>query len=149
MGSSNPYRAPLMPTISLPEITITAKKVVRARGEYLGFRLRGAVNTKISSQLKEALLAYTGPEIGINSLRRNWNHKSKHYVGRAVDLEFSHELIVWLTSSEGSIWREKFGVIFYIEGKPGSRKVIPYYAEYPQYVLENPYATGDHIHIEI
>jgi hypothetical protein len=106
MGSSTPYRAPIeyLPTLKLAEITITAKRVKKTyRKEFMGFKLRGGrFNFNISEKLESALLDYSGPVVGINSLRRHWSKKSKHYVGRAVDMEFSHELIEWLVSEDGS-----------------------------------------------
>lgn len=92
-------------TYELPEVTIIAKKIkkkVYRINEYLGFKLRGLVNTKISERLKLALADYSGPKVGINSLRRFWSKSSDHYTGNAVDFEFKHELIEWLVSEEGT-----------------------------------------------
>ncbi|MCB0370626.1 MAG: hypothetical protein KDD45_14675 [Bdellovibrionales bacterium] len=107
MGSATPYFE--KPSVDawkmLPEVVITAKKIKRKHHycttEFLGFKIRGRVNTKISSQLMQALEDYSGPSIGINSLRRFWRKRSKHYTGNAVDLEFKHELIEWLVSEQG------------------------------------------------
>lgn len=107
MGSSTPYRAPIeyVPLLNLPEVTISAKKIRKTyRKEFMGFKLRGSkFNFNISEKLEAALADYSGPAVGINSLRRHWSRKSKHYVGRAVDMEFSYELIDWLVGKEGTI----------------------------------------------
>lgn len=41
--------------------------------------------------------------------------------------------------------------MFYIEGRPGSRKVAKYLdnAATREYVFFNPKATGDHIHVAV
>lgn len=92
---------------------------------------------------------YKGPTVKVNSLRRNWNHSSEHYHGRAIDLELSHDLITYLTSTEGKRWLDTHQLMFYIEGRPGSKRVKAYEKEETaQYVFFNPRATGDHIHIQ-
>lgn len=130
---------------------MTKPKHHKCLTEYLGFKLRGKVNTKISDELKLALESFNGPKVGINSLRRYWNRNSEHYHGNAVDLEFKQELIDWLVSEEGLAWLSQHDLIFYIEGKPSSRGVTPFERneKYREYVLRNPRATGDHIHIQI
>lgn len=70
-----------------------SKNVFRRTKEFLSFKLLGSVNTNVSDSLVEALKAYTGPTVGITSLRRHWNSKSAHNHGKAVDFEFSKELI--------------------------------------------------------
>lgn len=127
------------------------KNVFRRTREFLSFKLLGSVNTNVSDSLVEALKAYTGPTVGITSLRRHWNSKSAHNHGKAVDFEFSKELIEWLISDEGQHWLNNHSLMFYIESVPGAKCLKPYKADerYAQYVFENPQATGDHIHIGI
>lgn len=122
--------------------------------EFMGFKLEGVCNTNISNQLKLALASYSGPDVKITSLRRNWNSTSRHNHGKAVDMEFDHELIEWLVSEPGQAWLSSNSLMFYIEGRPGSKRLVPYKndAKYNKYVFENPNAkgiTGDHIHIGI
>lgn len=128
-----------------------AKKKVRGTFEFLGFKLQGKLNTNIDPTLRNALLEYTGPKIQITSLRRHWGTKSQHEHGKAVDLEFSHELIHWLVSEEGRLWRDKFGFTFYIEDRPGRKSLIPYKEDpvFSEFVFENRHATGPHIHLNI
>ena len=119
---------------------------------FYGFALWGRVNTKgVSEDLVEALQAFTGPNVKITSLRRNWNSKSQHNHGRAVDLEFNHALITWLVSEQGRSWLSEHNLMFYIEDKPGSRKLTPYKTDptTSEFVFENTRATGAHIHINI
>lgn len=108
------------------------------------------VDTSVSEQLKLALSDFNGPKVRVNSLRRHYRKASAHYHGKAVDLEFCPNLISYLLSDEGRVWREKYGITFYIEGKPGSKKVKQY-EEGPssEFVFYNPRATGDHVHLEI
>lgn len=120
-------------------------------GTFLGFLLYMPVDTNISNDLRSALAAYSGPQVKINSLRRNWNTNSDHERGRAVDLEFCPRLIEYLVSEDGQQWLASNSLSFYIEGKPGSSRVANYLADNRTrpYVFFNPLATGNHVHIEI
>jgi hypothetical protein len=136
-------------TIIIP--TKKFKVSTRTRGFFMGFKLESSCDTNVSEQLKAALTDYSGPDIMITSLKRHYNRKSKHFCGNAVDLQFRHELIEWLVSEDGQRWLSAHNMLFYIEGRPGSRKLIRYKSDkiYSKYILENPHATGDHIHINI
>ncbi len=135
------------------EVKVVVKKQTsrRVRGSFMGFKLETSCDINVSEQLTAALLDYSGPEIMITSLKRHFNRKSKHYCGNAVDMQFRHELIEWLVSEDGQRWLSDHNMLFYIEGRPGSRKLVRYKSDvvYAKYVLENPHATGDHIHINI
>jgi hypothetical protein len=87
----------------------------------------------------------------VNSVRRHSNHKSQHYHGKAIDLAWDDNVIAFLLSKEGRSWLEAHGITFYIEGKPGSKKVRRYLNDEvaSDYVFFNPSATGDHIHLNI
>lgn len=148
----------VQPNFMLPEVTISApkpksKSVFRYAKEFLGFKLLGGCNTNISTCLKEALLAYTGPNVMITSLKRNWksNPTSQHNHGKAVDLEWSPELIDFLVTEEGQAWLNNFNLMFYIEDRPGSKELSKYKMNevYSPYVYENENATGAHVHIGI
>lgn len=82
-------------------------------------------------------------------MRRSHNHKSQHYVGKAVDFEFSHSLIDYLVSESGKAWLAAHNLMFYIEGRPGSSKVAKYLKNpvTREFVFFNPNATGDHVHV--
>lgn len=141
---------------TLDQVVVTAKKVKRKTSkEFLGFKLQKGLDTSVHSKLEDALKDFkssNAPEVVISSLKRHkWNIRSKHRAGKAVDFEFSHELIVWLVSEEGTAWRTKHNVTFYIEDRPNSKVLKPYLQDnkYSQFVYENPNATGDHIHINI
>jgi len=120
-------------------------------GTFLGFALWGTKNTNIHDDLEEALISYSGPKVKITSLRRHWGTSSKHECGKAVDMEFCHDLIDWLVSEQGQSWCETHNLKFYIEAKPKAKVLQPYKSSevYAAYVFENPHATGPHIHIEI
>ena len=149
-------------TITLPEVTITAK-AIKARKistkkvfikEYLGFGIEGKIDTAVTSSIKNALSTYTGPKTSITSMKRHWGNKSAHEHGEAVDLKFDKRLIEWLVTVEGKAWLKAHSLMFYIEGRPGSKALKPYKKDlkYKSFVLENPRAvgkTGDHIHIEL
>lgn len=113
------------------------------------FKLYTPVDTMISDQLRTAITEYCGPSVKVNSMRRHGT-KSDHCKGRAIDLEFCDVLIEYLVSADGQKWLQDHNLIFYIEGRPGSRKVANYNKGiYKEFVFFNPRATGDHIHIEI
>ena len=121
-------------------------------GEFLGFALQAArIDTAITNALKSALLLYTGPGATISSLRRHHNCKSDHYSGNADDFEFCDKLIQYLVSDEGMSWLNAHSLYFFIEGKPGSRKVATYLknASTASFVFFNPSATGNHIHLGV
>lgn len=134
----------------LEEVTIKAKRHRLSSGTFLGFKLQTALNTNVSNTLRTALQEYSGPKTSITSLRR-FGTKSKHCCGKAVDFEWSHELIEFLVTPEGTAWREKYGFTFYIEDTPRSPLLTPYKKDvnYSKYVFENPKATGPHIHLNL
>jgi hypothetical protein len=84
-------------------------------------------------------------------LTRYWNNYSQHAHGKAVDFEWSTDLITYLGTAEGIEWLNTHNLMYYIEDKPGSRLLVPYKqnASTAQYVFENPSATGPHVHIGI
>ena len=102
------------------------RKTSCASGSFFGFLLYTPVDTAVSKELVVALSDYTGPKAKINSLKRHYNHKSQHYHGKAVDLAWDEEVISFLISEEGQTWLKKHGITFYIEGKPGSKRVKKY-----------------------
>lgn len=121
------------------------------KGTFLGFLLTEPVDTSVTGALKSALTAYSGPKAKINSLRRRYNKSSEHFHGNAVDLAWDEEVIEYLLSNEGQTWLCAHGFCFYIEGKPGSRRVAKYTKrpEARKFVFHNPKATGDHIHLNL
>ena len=146
--------------IELPEVVITAKAVKKARTskkvtvkDYLGFEVEGKVDTTVTTDIKQALGSYSGPKTKITSMRRHWGNKSAHEHGKAIDLSFDRSVIEWLVTEEGRSWLDQHSLMFYIEGRPGSKTLVPYKKDpkFKPFVLENPHAvgkTGDHIHIQ-
>lgn len=149
-ANSNLVKTEYIHTMELPTITIKARKIRKAM-TFENFKLESPCDTNVTTNLRTALRSYTGPEIKITSLKRHYNCKSKHFHGKAVDLQFSHELIDWLVSDEGQQWLNQHNMLFYIEDRPHSRKLLRYKKEaiYSKYVFENPHSTGAHIHINI
>jgi hypothetical protein len=147
--------------IELPEVVISAKASKKARtprkvilNGYLGFGVEGKVDTSVTVSIKEALNTYSGPKTKITSMRRHWGNKSAHEHGKAIDLSFDRNVIEWLVTEEGKNWLKEHSLLFYIEGRPGSKALKPYLANevYRPFVFENPNAsgrTGDHIHIQL
>lgn len=136
----------------LPEVEVVAKRIKRSFSTtFLDFKLLGKVNTKVDPALETALADFTGPKVRITSLRRYWNNTSQHAHGKAVDFEWSPELIEYLTSAEGIMWLEKHNLMYYIEDTPGSRLLKPFKQDTTTAanVFENPRATGPHVHIGI
>lgn len=121
---------------------------VISESSYFNFVVWTPVDTAISEDLRKALSSYTGPVVKINSLRR-YGSGSKHCHGKAADLELTHVLVEYLLTDEGQQWLNEHKLEFYIEGKPGSRRVKKYKTDprTDDYVFFNPKATGDHIHI--
>jgi hypothetical protein len=109
------------------------------------------VDTAVSKELVLALSDYSGPKAKINSLKRHYNHKSQHFHGKAVDLAWDEEVISFLISDEGQTWLKKHGITFYIEGRPGSKRVSKYLGDQKasQFVFFNPRATADHVHLNV
>ena len=128
-----------------------SSRTVCKSGTFLGFLVRSKIDTNLSDKLYNALYVYNGPKVSIGSARRHSNHKSDHYTGNAIDLEFDHELIEFLVSADGQKWLSSFGLYFFIEGKPGSSKVRKYeeFQDTSKYVFYNPRATGDQIHLGV
>lgn len=121
------------------------------RGTFLGFLLTEPVDTSVTNALKTALINYSGPAAKINSLKRHYNRHSEHFHGKAVDLAWDDEVIEYLLSAEGRQWLCDHGLCFYIEGKPGSKRVAKYHSrdEARKYVFYNPKASGDHVHLNL
>lgn len=121
-------------------------------GNFLGFNLQmSRIDTTVTDVLKSALEAYGGPAATINSLKRHYNRKSDHFHGNAVDFSFCDGVIRYLVSAEGQTWLAAHSLYFYIEGRPGSRRVAGYLRDETtaKYVFFNPNATGDHIHLGV
>jgi len=146
--------APHAAEILLEPITISAKRITRTK-EFAGFKLQGSLDTSVDEKLVYALQAYKelgAPDVEISSLKRHkWNPKSKHRLGKAADFEFSPEMIDWLVSEKGIYWRERYGITFLIEARPGAKILKSYLQDkkYSEFVFQNPSATGPHIHINI
>ena len=121
-------------------------------GEFLGFQLQQIrIDTSVTEGLKAALLMYSGPAATISSLKRHYNCKSDHYHGNAVDFAWCDVVINYLISDEGQAWVKAHGLYFFIEGRPGSRKVAAYLKNEvaAKHVFFNPSATGNHIHLGV
>jgi len=148
VSGSNTSSIGSIPTFKLEEVVIKARSYYRT--SFLGFRLQQKLNTRVSTTLREALLDYREPKVPISSLRRHGTN-SKHCCGKAVDFQWSKELINYLITPEGTAWRDKYGFTFYIEATPGSACLVPYKNDtnYSKYVFENPNATGPHIHLNL
>jgi hypothetical protein len=135
----------------LQEIVITAKAKIKNTfpRQYMGYILCPGVNSNIHSKLKEVLENYNGPKPLVTSLRRSWNNESKHNHGKAVDFAWSEDMIDYLVSEEGQSFLDKFNLTFYIEDKPGSKRLNKYLNNklYSKFVFPNPNCTGPHIHI--
>lgn len=111
-------------------------------------------DTRIHSDLHEALLELNVPVLSTSLKRGSYsfgNSKSKHRIGKAMDLALNkegYEFLDWIITDEGIVWREKYGVTVYIESKKYALK-NNLKREFRQFFLRNKYATGNHIHLEI
>ena len=141
----------------LKEVVIKAKKIKKVKkfthsgSEFFGYKLMKGVNTQVTDNLKTVLSNYSGPKTMITSLKRNWNSKSQHNHGNAVDFNWDENVIDYLVSEEGKRFLKTNNLAMYIEDRPGSKKLVKYKNDekYSKFVFENPHATGPHIHLNI
>lgn len=112
------------------------------------FSLR-ASDRRVHHLMHAALSAYDGPECVITSMRRLSNPASKHFTGKAVDIQITDELVTYLISDAGKQWLAAHGLDFYIEDNRKSSRLRKY--------LDNPltrphckvvpWASGLHVHL--
>ena len=79
------------------------------------------------------------------------NARSKHNLGQALDIRLDQDgqrFMKWLVSEEGTSWREKHGIRFYIESyRTSFKKTLP--KEVQDFFMYNKHCTGPHIHLEL
>lgn len=132
-------------------------KELKKNGRFVGTNLRlrhKSIDTRISPQLYAAFLDCTGPSIDVNSAVRHTNHRSQHASGEALDIRYDEKGIAfahWLISEQGTEWRERFGVSFYVEGSSVSSPIFKSLnsPEFKPFYFVNRGATGPHLHIYI
>jgi len=105
----------------------------------------------IDSALIRAIIDYDGPRVIITSAHRAWSKRSKHYCGKALDLDLTPEVAEYLVSPSGEAFLQRHGLEFFIEDKPGSKELRSYsvQARYAPFIFKNPFATGSHIHLQL
>lgn len=144
--------------LNLAEMLYSRKrlqKTIKKEGKFIGTNLvlrHKGIDSRISPELYAAFLDCTGPEVEVNSAKRTCNPNSDHFYGRALDIRYDAAGIAfanWLVSKEGTEWRERFGISFYVEA---SYSTHPIFRELGGPKLEpfhfvNRRATGPHLHL--
>jgi uncharacterized protein YcbK (DUF882 family) len=103
----------------------------------------------IHPDIIEVLNSYKGPNVEINSLHRPSSGRSQHAKGKAIDIRWDDSgkaMANWLITEEGSAWIEQHNITVYFEKIP-EREYRS--GAFKKFVLDNPHATGAHIHIGI
>lgn len=119
-----------------------------------GFRVSSSCDKYLDEALHMALSSYIGSERPlITSMRRSFCSHSKHRSGKAVDINMDtagREMLKHLITEEGKMWLSSNNLSFFIEDKPGSKRLREFRTEeYKDYLFENRGATGLHIHLYI
>lgn len=118
---------------------------------------KNSVDGDISKELYTALVDYsmypTSPDsILVTSAKRNWNFKSRHFHGDAIDLRADKNLqkfLDWIGTSDGNEWLKKNNLNFYVEDSWHSPFLYPWKeSAIEDYVFVNKNATGPHVHLE-
>jgi hypothetical protein len=85
-------------------------------------KLRG-----VNDQLVEAIRNYSGPDIKITSgLRHSGYRRSLHRVGKALDLHYNEEFIMWCETDKGKSWLKEYNLEFFVEDyKSSTKETLP------------------------
>lgn len=74
------------------------------------------VLSKVNDVLVEAIKAYDGPEIILTSgLRHSGYKRSLHRIGKAIDIHFCEEFVMWCELDAGKEWLKKYNLEFFVE----------------------------------
>lgn len=112
-------------------------------------------NVAMDKSLYAALVHCDGPPVTLTSIRRNYNPRSHHYHGKAIDIRLDNQgmnFANWLVTPEGKAWRDNFDVKFYVEDAHHSSVLKTTFALHSalwQHKLINEKASGPHLHVEI
>lgn len=162
--SISSFSAPANNTITLmipTEKRCFAKKVKKVRKHSYNIIDASALNTlcvkretlygPVDSALIRAIIDYDGPQVIITSAHRAWSKRSKHYCGKALDLDLTPEVAEYLVSPSGEAFLARHNLEFFIEDKPTSKELKSYsvQARYARFIFKNPFATGSHIHLQL
>lgn len=112
------------------------------------FTMRPCVNPLISKKLYLALVEYRGPNLLISSGRRDYNPRSDHFSGNAIDIsaKSSKSLIAFLESDKGSSWLKEHNLGFYIEDNKDSSFLNSFRSPF---TFLNKNASGPHVHLYV
>lgn len=129
----------------------TMKKEGKFVGTNLNLRHKG-IDTRISPTLYAAFLDCTGPTVDVNSAVRHTNHHSQHYTGEALDIRYDENGVSfahWLVSKEGTEWRNRFGISFYVEDSYSKSAIFKDLngPKFEPFHFVNRGATGPHLHL--
>lgn len=114
-------------------------------GAYLAprFLIGQPLDDNISEDFRVALQNYSGPAVKVTSARRWHSRGSDHQTGRAIDISYrdisGKEMREYLDSEQGKAWLKTYGLNYYLENIRDARGHENY--------LNNPNATGPHIHL--
>lgn len=90
----------------------------------------------------------------MTSGKRCNNRGSYHYYGKAFDVRMDYDgqnFADWLVSDEGSKWRNRHKINFYVEDKYRRRSIHQNFnpAYFQDFYFKNPLSTGPHLHVWI
>lgn len=130
---------------------------IKKQGRFVGTNLElrhSGVDPRISPHLYAAFLDCLGPTVEVNSARRCNNPKSSHFTGEALDIRYDNAGIAfaeWLISKEGTEWRKRWGIYFYIEASSSKNPIFKRLggSKFEPFHFVNRWATGPHIHLYI
>ena len=133
------------------------QKTIKKQGKFVGTNLvlrHKSIDPNISPELYAAFLDCTGPEVEVNSARRFHNKKSQHFCGEALDIRYDAAGIAfahWMLSKEGTEWRKRFGISFYVEASSSTNPIFKDLGgpKFEPFHFVNRGATGPHLHLYI
>lgn len=128
-------------------------KDIRKAGKLYGTNIELVgpwVDPRLSPELYAAFLDCAGPIARATSGRRYDNPKSCHFHGNALDIRYDStgvSFVKWMITEEGTQWRNKYAIDFYIEDRYKSSPIFKTFAELKPFHFVNSRATGPHIHL--
>lgn len=115
------------------------------------FDIVTSATNQIDKKFATVLQNYDGPNVLVTSIKRSYNRKSKHFVGKAIDIDFSADIITYLKSEEGRKFITDFDLTVFIENNRlcSTLRELKKDSLLAELVFVNPNATGLHIHINM
>lgn len=101
----------------------------------------------VNPLILQALDNYEGPSIKVTSgLRHSGYKRSLHRIGKAIDIHYNKNFVMWCNTDEGKKWLNDYNLEFFVEDTHDRDFDQP---ELDKRFRIIPWATGLHIHINI